>query len=122
VIAGLIALVVGYLLDFLSITPIIKRTSTSSFVLVSGGWVLLLMALLYWINDIRQFGKYAWIFTVVGMNSIFIYLFFETVGVQWLNGVVRIFTGGGVVSAIVTLLAEWYLCFWLYQKKIFFKL
>jgi methionine aminopeptidase len=32
-------------------------------------------------------------FTVVGMNAIFIYLFFETVGLHWLNGIVAIFTG-----------------------------
>ena len=132
--AGLIALIVGYTIDLLSITPIIKRIGTSSFVIVSGGWVLLMMAFLYWLNDIRQYGKYAWLFTVVGMNSIFIYLFFETVGVQWFNGLVKIFIGGGmevagiqgnsiaVVCSLVTLFLEWYLCFWLYKRKIFFKL
>ena len=134
--AGLIALISGYTIDLLSITPIIKRISTSSFVLVSGGWVLLIMAFLYWLNDIRKYREYAWLFTVVGMNAIFIYLFFETVGAQWLNGLVKIFVGGGmeaagiqangngtaVVSSLVTLFLEWYLCFWLYKRKIFFKL
>lgn len=131
---GLVALIIGYALDLSGFTPIIKRISTSSFVLVSGGWVLLIMAFLYWINDVKKQSKYAWIFTVVGMNAIFIYLFFNTVGMQWFNGFVSIFVGGflgftglsvhfiSVISAIVTLLAEWYLCYWLYQKKIFFKL
>ena len=134
VFAGLIALIAGYSLDFFSITPIIKRISTSSFVLASGGWVLLMMAALYWLNDIRKYQKYAWLFIVIGMNPIFIYLFFETVGAQWLNGVVKIFVGGGtgflgiqgdvvaVVCAFMTLALEWYLCFWLYKRKIFFKL
>lgn len=133
-IAGLMAIIAGYSLDLLSVTPIIKRISTSSFVLVSGGWVMLLMAMLYWINDIRDYRRYAWVFTVVGMNSIFIYLFFETLGVQWFNGVVKLFIAGGlqaagiegnevdIVCAIITLLAEWYLCFWLYKRNIFFKL
>lgn len=133
VIAGIIGHIIGYSLDYLSLTPIIKRISTTSFVLVSGGWVLLLMALLYWIYDIKQLSKYAWIFTVVGMNSIFIYLFFETIGVQWFNGVVTIFFGGVldalyipskevvILCAFATLFAEWYLCYWLYKKKIFFK-
>ena len=133
-IAGILGLLAGYFLDVLSITPIIKRISTSAFVLVSGGWVLLIMAFLYWLYDIRKYSKYAWVFTVVGMNAIFIYLFFETIGVQWFNGVVKIFVWGGldllgidnsaiaIVCALVTLFAEWYLCFWLYKKKLFFKL
>lgn len=134
VIVGVIALTAGYILDVSNVTPIIKRISTSSFVLVSGGWVLLVMAFLFWINDVKKLSKYAWIFTVVGMNAIFIYLFFETVGMQWFNSTIAIFVKGflvfmgfsdqlmSVISATVTLFVEWYLCFWLYQKKIFFKL
>ena len=132
--AGLASLFVGYALDILAITPIIKRISTSSFVLVSGGYVLLIMALLFWINDVKKYAKYSWLFTVVGMNAIFIYLFFETIGHQWLNNFVAIFVKGflgftplsagiiAVISAIVTLLLEWSLCYWLYKRKIFFKL
>ncbi len=134
VIAGAVCLLLGYGLDILNITPIIKRISTSSFALASGGWVLLIMALLYWIADVKQWNKYAWVFVVVGMNAIFIYLFFETLGHQWLNGVVAIFVKGfigftgmsehwlNVLSAIAVLFTEWYLCYWLYIRKIFFKL
>jgi predicted acyltransferase len=134
VIAGTIGVVVGYALDLFSITPIIKRICTSSFILASGGWVLLVLALLYWITDVKKVNRYAWIFVVVGMNSIFIYLFYGTVGYQWFNGIVAIFVKGftglmgipdkiqALLSAIVTLFAEWYLCYWLYKKKIFFKL
>src|SRR5258706_15944554 len=35
--AGAVALVLGFAMDF-TITPIIKRIATSSFVLASGGW------------------------------------------------------------------------------------
>lgn len=135
IIAGVVALVLGFGLDLSGITPIIKRISTSSFVLVSVGWVLLILAAVYWLVDVKGNVKYAWIFTVVGMNAIFIYLFFETVGVQWLNGKVAIFSGdllhlflnvpvsiAAVVSAIAVLVVEWFLCYWLYQRNIFFKL
>jgi predicted acyltransferase len=133
-IAGVSALVIGYGLDIANITPIIKRISTSSFAFVSGGWVLIIMAFLYWLIDVKQFNKYAWIAVVVGMNAIFIYLFFETVGVQWFNGAVGIFVKGfvgftgmgekglAVLSAFVTLFLEWCLCYWLWKKKIFIKL
>ncbi|AOM79466.1 acyltransferase family protein [Pedobacter steynii] len=135
VIAGIIALVLGFGLDLSGLTPIIKRISTSSFVLVSVGWVLLILAAVYWLVDVKGNVKYAWIFTVVGMNAIFIYLFFETVGLQWLNGKVAIFSGdllhlflnvpvsvAAIVSAITALVVEWFLCYWLYQRNIFFKL
>lgn len=130
---GTICLVIGYALDWGGITPIIKRISTSSFVLASGGWVILIMAFLYWLTDVKKINRYAWIFVVVGMNAIFIYLFFETVGIQWLNGTVAIFVKGGlegigvgekvsaVWSALVTLFIHWAICYWLFRKKIFFK-
>jgi len=133
-IAGVCALAMGFALDWAGITPIIKRIATSSFTLASGGWVLLFMAFLYWLIDVKKINRYAWLFTVVGMNSIFIYTFFETVGYHWFDGFVAIFVKGftglagapekiqALLSALVTLFLECYLCYWLYKKKIFFKL
>lgn len=135
VIAGIIALAIGFGLDWSGVTPIIKRISTSSFAFASVGWVLLILAAVYWLVDVKRNTKYAWVFTVVGMNAIFLYLFFETVGVQWVNAKVAVFTGdmlhlflnvplgiAAVISAIAALVAEWGLCYWLYKRNIFFKL
>ncbi len=131
---AVVSLIIGYTLDLLDITPIIKRISTSSFVLTSLGWVVLILLFIFWLVDIKKYQRFAWVVTVVGMNSIFIYLFFESVGHQWLNGAVGVFSDGvfslvgmnsswlHVLSALFTLLAEWGLCYWLYNKKIFFKL
>ena len=133
ILAGVVMLLVGYAMDF-TITPIIKRISTSSFVVVSGGYVVLLLALLYFIYDVKKYNKHAWIFTVVGMNAIFLYLFFETVSRQWLNRTMSVFVESslsligigeqwtGLLSSLCTLGFLWYLCYWLYTKKIFFKL
>ncbi|NML41890.1 DUF5009 domain-containing protein [Chitinophaga sp. G-6-1-13] len=133
-IAGVVGLVAGFGLDMAGITPIIKRISTASFVLASGGWVMLIMALFYWLADVRGHVRYAWIATVAGMNAIFIYLFFETVGAQWVNPATGIFVKGfthmlgipeefrEVLSALTVLALEWGLCYWLYKRKIFFKL
>lgn len=135
ILACMVALILGHGLDWTNITPIIKRISTSSFALASGGWVLLILTAVYWFIDIKQNKRYAWIATVMGMNAIFIYVFFETVGMQWLNGVVDIFSGqmlqlllgisaGGaaIISALATLFIEWSLCYWLYKRGVFFKL
>lgn len=135
VFAGSVGLLIGFGMDLIGITPIIKRISTSSFVFASGGWVLLMLAAIYWLVDVKQNIKYAWVFTVVGMNAIFIYVFFETVGHEWLNAAVGIFTGDmlhlifnlpvsftGLISALAVWFAECSLCYLLYKNKIFFKL
>ncbi len=121
-IAGAVALCLGFGVDLTGLSPIIKRISTAGFVLASVGWVLLILSFLYWWIDVKDHQRYTWIAVVVGMNAIFIYLFFETVGAQWVNGVVHIFVPWHIPAALVTWGLEWYLCYWLYQKKIFFKL
>lgn len=131
---GLIGVVLGYSMDWVGLTPIIKRISTSSFVIVSGGWALLALAFFYWLIDIKGHKKMIIFFTIVGMNSIFIYMFSGTIGGQWLNGYMMIYTDGllspiGVSSGIIKLInalsvlgIEWYLCYWLYKQKIFFRI
>jgi len=134
VVIGGLFLITGYLLDWASVTPIIKRISTSSFVLASGGWALIVLAFSYWLIDIKNQNKWIFPFVVVGMNPIFIYLFFNTVGYQWFNGFVAIFTRGflqyfntpGFVVELFTsisiLVLEWWMCYYLYRKKIFFRI
>lgn len=133
-ISGALFISLGYLLDWTQVTPIIKRISTSSFVLASGGWALLVLAFSYWLIDIKKLNRWIFPFVVVGTNSIFIYLFFNTIGGQWLNGFISIFTHGflawfntpefGVklITSFTILAFEWYLCYYLYKKKIFFKI
>lgn len=146
---GLATLFLGYTLDAAGITPIIKRIATSSFTIVSLGWSLLILAACYWWIDLepsrtarpqrqtsttRSRRRLVLFFTIVGMNSIFIYLFFEIVGDRWFTGYIGAITNGLMqlahipltVQAIVTSCAvfglEWALCYFLYKKKIFFKL
>ena len=92
--AGAVILLTGYLLDWTSITPIIKRICTSSFVLTSGGWALLVLAFSYWLIDVKKINNWIFPFVIVGMNSIFIYLFSNTLGGHWFNDFVSIFVEG----------------------------
>lgn len=131
---GLGCIVIGYGLDWAGITHIIKRIATSSFVLASLGWCLWFLAVSYWWIDMRSHRKYLKFFTFVGMNSIFIYIFFEIVGGRWFNeyisaisnGVVSWFTNSEMAKVLIAALCiftlEWLLCYFLYKKKIFFKL
>ncbi|MFO7617811.1 MAG: DUF5009 domain-containing protein [Bacteroidales bacterium] len=129
VIAGLVALAVGYSLT--PLTPIIKRISTSTFVFVSGGWTLLAMALSYWVIDVVKFRKILF-FNIVGMNPLFIYLFAHVGGANLLQTIVKPFTHGlfgwagnwtaEFVTGLTVLFLLWYLCYWLYKKKIFIRI
>ena len=130
---GVLCWGLGYGLDFLHITPIIKRAVTSAFVLASMGYCFWFLAISYWWIDLLNHKKYLKFFLVVGMNSIFIYLFFEIVGQRWFNGYVSAIAGGllkligtpeaarNIISSLCIFGLEWGLCYFLYKKKIFFK-
>ena len=131
---GSLAIVIGLVLDRTNITPMLKWISTSSFVLVTGGITLIVLAICYEWIDVRKNQRHLKFFTIVGMNSIFIYLFFIFIGDKWLNGYMDVlctgllnFAGvpaevGTSISCLVVFALEWYLCYFLYKKKIFFKL
>jgi len=126
-------LLAGYALDIAGITPIIKRTATSSFTIVSLGYCLAALAACYWVIDMKGIRHGLFFFTVVGMNSIFIYLFFEIMAGRWFNNYVQTIvhgllspTGLGesflfIFGSLVIFGLEWALCLWLYRKRIFFR-
>lgn len=133
VIGGVSALIIGYSLDLLNITPIIKKIATSSFVFASGGWTILALAFCYWLIDVKKiFTRGSWFFIVVGMNSIFIYLFFHIGGANFIGRIISPFSkllfswGGEMTVNIITSLGVWaglwYLCYWLYKNKLFIKI
>ncbi len=133
VIAGVVGLVIGYALDLLDITPIIKKIATSSFVFVSGGYAILALCFSYWLIDVKkEFVGGSKLFIIVGMNSIFIYLFMHVGGGGIIYQIFTPFTNalfswaGELTAGIITSLAVWaslwYICYWLYKNKIFVKL
>ncbi|UCH61944.1 MAG: DUF5009 domain-containing protein [Fidelibacterota bacterium] len=129
-VAGLIGVVAGYALN--PISPIIKRICTSSFVIVSGGWCLLALVFSYWLIDVKKVQNWSRFFAIVGMNSIFIYLFTNTGGSDLLHRIVKPFTtslfswtgelSANVINGLVVWGLLWYICYWLYKRKIFIKI
>ncbi len=110
--------------------PIIKKIWTASFALVSGGLTVLTLLLFYWICDVLKKQNWATVFVVIGANSIFIYLFHEILG-GWMRRSAPTFTSWAepTVGAWAPFTAAWlaialqvYVCWWLYQRRIFFKL
>jgi len=131
---GIPAVLLGYILDGTGLDPIIKRICTASFVLTSGGWALLTLAFFYWLVDLAGMKKWTWFFAIVGMNPIFIYVFMETAGKQWLvdfsssfiaDGLIRLGSSGTLamfINSVVVLGIAWLLCYWLYRRQIFIKI
>ena len=54
--------------------PIIKKLWTSTFVLASSGVCLLLLALFYWIIDVKGLARWAFPLRVIGMNALVAYV------------------------------------------------
>ncbi len=129
-IAGLVALVIGFSLS--PFIPIIKHICTASFVFVSGGWCLIAMAFCYWLIDVKNFNKYSLFFAIVGMNPLFIYLFAHTNGNNWIETIAKPFINvifgplGELPAAMALSLTVWGglwgICYFLYKRKVFIKL
>ena len=133
VVAGLTSLIIGFSLDLVNITPIIKKIATSSFVFASGGWAILALCFSYWLIDVKKmFSSGAKFFIIVGMNCIFIYLFFHIGGANLLSTIFVPFTNllfswAGdltvkITTSIATWMSLWYICYYLYKNRLFIKI
>jgi len=131
--AGLLCLGIGYAWGLAF--PIIKILWSSSYVMVVGGWSLILLALFYTVIDVMKFRAWAFPFVVIGMNAITIYFLprlvdFEMVSNFFLGGLAKLcgpVTGkepspAGVALLVAgMLLTKWLLLLYLYRKKIFLR-
>lgn len=127
--AGSACLLLGLLWS--TALPIIKILWTSSFVLVTAGCSLFLLAWFYAIIDVLDYRRWAFFWVVIGMNAITIYIAqrfikFDIMATFFLSGVARVsdlmlpgmgkvwLTGG-------TLAAEWLFLWYLYKQRLFLR-
>lgn len=129
-VSAAIAIILGIVLSYF--TPVIKRICTSSFVILSGGISILVLAISYWLIDIKKYNKIAPFFTVVGMNSLFIYLFAHLGGADFISSIITPFSSflfgwtgiltTQIITSILVLGLLWYLCMWLHKKGIYIRI
>lgn len=119
---GAVSIAVGWVWSFQ--LPVIKKLWTSSFVLVAGGWSALLLALFYYIVEIRLWRAWTAPFLWIGMNPITLYLVVNLVQPRSLatrftgpvaNGPME-FLGPGVGFGLLLALARF-----LYVRRIFIR-
>jgi len=125
--AGLACIILGYLWGFS--LPMIKRVLwTSTYVTFACGWSLLLLALFYWVIDVKKYRKWTFFFAVIGMNAITIYFLQQIVSFDKIAGLLfkGINDNAGVfmpfVFPIGVVTLKWLFLWFLYRHRIFFKL
>ncbi|MCI0737998.1 MAG: DUF5009 domain-containing protein [Gemmataceae bacterium] len=136
--AGIGCLAVGWLLSggngwvpvsFPTAIPMIKRLWTASFAVYAAGWTFVMLALFYMIIEVLSFRVWAFLFVVVGMNSIAMYML-ASLFRPWMVRSIGLFVDDAqgtyppykpVLIAGLVLLGFWLICLWLYLKRIFFK-
>ena len=124
---GMIAAFASGLL-FSPLVPINKWLWTATYTLYTTGWSILGLLILYLLIDVLGIRRPMFFFTVVGMNSLFVYCVGEILR-GWINNSVMVFTGGfkfigtlaPVAQSCVVLFVIWYLTYWLYKRRIFLR-
>ena len=124
---GFIMILTG--LIWAQVFPVIRSLWTSSFVLVTVGISTLLLALFYFIIDVKGYSRWAFFFIVFGANSIAIYMMahlfdFRLIGNIFIGGFSNLFDAGGqaFIQAIGAMTIMWLIMYWMYIKKTFIKI
>lgn len=123
--AGVITLAAGWLWGkyfFIS-----RNVWTSSFVLYSAGWCLLLLALFYWIIDVKGYKKWTYFLVVIGMNAITIWVGQRLIDFEFTAH--ALFLGFskylGIIAPVFltfsVLMIKWLFLWFLHRKKIYLK-
>jgi predicted acyltransferase len=125
VLAGLISLSLGFIWG--QVFPVIRLLWTSSMVLFAGGLSLLLLALFYWLIDVRAHKKWAFGFVVIGMNAIAVFTVSRLFAAHRIGSV---FVGGlskwcgqwdGFIDTTAGVVVIWLVLWWMYRKRLFIR-
>ena len=107
--------------------PIIKKIWTVPFNLLTSGISFLLLAIFYYIIDVKLWRNWIFFFRVIGLNSITIYLGARIINfyhssqffLGWIANPVGEY--GNVIITIGVITLEWLMLYYLYKQKIFLR-
>jgi len=123
---GIVSILIAQLWNL--VFPINKNLWSSSFVMHVGGYSLILLALFYYIIDVRGYKKWAFFFSIIGMNSILIYMSGQFI--HWEYTTESIFKwlvqlvgepANLVLFATLYVLVKWAFLYFLYKKNVFLR-
>ncbi|MCA9443229.1 MAG: DUF5009 domain-containing protein, partial [Candidatus Omnitrophica bacterium] len=122
-IVGAVTLGVGQFWDIAF--PINKKLWTSSFVMVTVGWSLILLALFYLVIDVWEIRAWAFMFVVIGMNPLLIYVAQHFIAFRDIAHLILHSEDDKLhplIIEIVMFSMKWSLLYYLYRNKIFWRL
>jgi heparan-alpha-glucosaminide N-acetyltransferase len=122
----------GALLHVMGVCPIVKRIWTPSWTIFSAGWVAVMLAVLYYLVDVRGWRRWTLPFVVVGANSIATYVLVH-VATDYVERSLVIHLGrkpfelaGAAFAPIVlgacTLAIFWLILYWMYRQRVFVRI
>lgn len=124
---GVLLLVLTWLLE--PIIPVNKALWTTSFVLVTSGWSLLLLTLFYVVIDILKWQKWAFAFVVIGTNAIIVYLGSSLIDWHFISrslfgGVIQALpiSSQSLFTVIGFISVQWLVLWYMYRRKIFIRI
>ena len=108
--------------------PINKKIWTSTFVLAAGAYSFAVLALFYWIVDVKGWRRWTFFFRVIGMNAITIYLLmrfvqFRAISKFFFSGVAGLGNGDWPNVALIAgqIAVEWLVLLYMYRKDTFLR-
>ena len=132
VIGGVVLALAGLVLQWLHISPIVKRIWTSSYTLYSGGLVVLMRAGFYALIEWKGWRRWSFPLLVIGANSIAVYVmswtmegFVSSALVRHLGAAPFAVLGPPfepVLRGIGVVVVFWLILYWMYRRKIFLRI
>ncbi len=126
VFAGIALLIIGLLWSL--VYPVNKALWSSTFVVLVASYSVLIFALFYWIIDVKGWKNWILFFTVIGMNSITIYVGQSFINFRYtadkvFGGLVKLFPENiqPILSGAAFIAICWLFLYFLYKKKVFLK-
>lgn len=124
---GIVLVLAGYAWGL--VFPINKTLWTSSFVLVTVGYSILILSVFYTLIDVFKFATWATFFAVIGTNSIIVYLGSSLINWSYISkslfgGFINVAPAGWAELMLFggMVLLQWLVLYWLYCRKIFIKI
>jgi predicted acyltransferase len=114
--------------------PVVKKLWSPTFVLVAGGYTAMLLALFYYVIEVRKNTRWCQPFVWIGMNPITIYLAYNVISfpelaARFAGGDVQSFLNtyvargvGGMLMALVEVMLMLLLARYLFVRKVFLRL
>jgi len=127
VLIGTVAIIIALLWNMHF--PINKRLWSSSFIMLTSGLAFLILALFYWVIDVKGFQKWTFFFKVIGLNSLTIYFAYRFIDFPFTSS--ELFGGlynplpeewHSVLDALGATVLVWLFLYILYRLKIFVKI